>query len=292
MPAVVFGPDRVIRRERSKVGLVLGAGGVLGAAWMTGALVRLQERLPVADADLIVGTSAGSVLAAALRCRASMDEIVAWQCGDASGMLAESTMLAAQDGPLPPWPQMRPGSLPLARAALLLQVPPWVGASGWLPHGRGQHVALRSLVSALHSAPSPASSAGCPGRILGRRPHLDRGHGLRHRAPGAVRSSGGPSASLPDAVVASCSIPGWYEPARIGGPPLRGRRRPLRHLAERPGRHGRAGGLRPRADGQHRTRSSAPAAPAARAPGQAVADPAAAARGEGARRAGASGSRS
>ena len=42
MPAVVFGPDRVIRHERAKVGLVLGAGGVLGAAWMTGALACLQ----------------------------------------------------------------------------------------------------------------------------------------------------------------------------------------------------------------------------------------------------------
>jgi NTE family protein len=28
---------------------------------------------------------------------------------------------------------------------------------------------------------------------------------------------GAPRASLPDAVVASCSIPGWYEPAVIGG---------------------------------------------------------------------------
>ena len=28
---------------------------------------------------------------------------------------------------------------------------------------------------------------------------------------------GAPAASLPDAVVASCSIPGWYEPAVIGG---------------------------------------------------------------------------
>ena len=28
---------------------------------------------------------------------------------------------------------------------------------------------------------------------------------------------GAPAASLPDAVVASCSIPGWYEPTVIGG---------------------------------------------------------------------------
>jgi len=211
VPAVVFGPDRVIRRERSKVGLVLGAGGVLGAAWMTGALAGLQKQLAVADADLIVGTSAGSVLAAALRCRASMDEIVAWQCGDASGVLAASMALAAQDGPLPPWPQLRPGSLPLARAALFLQVPPWVGASGWLPHGRGQHVALRSLVGALQARHRlDAARAWADGRTWLAAMDYDTGRRVLFGRPGA------PRASLADAVVASCSIPGWYEPARIG----------------------------------------------------------------------------
>jgi NTE family protein len=212
VPAVVFGPDRVIRHERSKVGLVLGAGGVLGAAWMTGALAGLQKQLAVADADLIVGTSAGSVLAAALRCRASMDEIVAWQCGDASGVLAESMALAAQDGPLPPWPQLRPGSLPLARAALFLQVPPWVGASGWLPHGRGQHVGLRSLVGALQARHRlDAARAWADGRTWLAAMDYDTGRRVLFGRPGA------PRASLADAVVASCSIPGWYEPARIGG---------------------------------------------------------------------------
>jgi NTE family protein len=212
VPAVVFGPDRVIRRERSRVGLVLGAGGVLGAAWMTGALACLQERLPVADADLIVGTSAGSVLAAALRCRASMDEMVAWQCGDATGMLTESMVLAAQDGPLPPWPQLRPGSLPLACAALFLQVPPWVGASGWLPHGRGRHVALRSLVGALQARHQlDAARAWAGGRTWIAAMDYDTGRRVLFGHPTA------PRASLADAVVASCSIPGWYEPARIGG---------------------------------------------------------------------------
>ena len=119
MSAVVFGPDQAIRHSSPRIGLVLGAGGVLGAAWMTGALACLQDRLPgaAADVDLIVGTSAGSVLAAALRCHASLDEIVAWQCGDATGILSESVVLAAQDGPLPPFPHLRLGSLPLACAA-------------------------------------------------------------------------------------------------------------------------------------------------------------------------------
>jgi len=39
-----------------RIGLVLGAGGVLGAAWMTGVLPALQQRLPCAlsSADVIV----------------------------------------------------------------------------------------------------------------------------------------------------------------------------------------------------------------------------------------------
>ncbi len=220
MPAVVFGPDLPTHRSHRgpRIGLVFGAGGVLGAAWMTGALARLQDRLPgaAADVDLVVGTSAGSVLAAALRCHASLDEMMAWQCGDASGILSESVLLAAKDGPLPPLPHLRLGSLPLARAALLrpLQVPPWVGASGWLPAGSGQHVALRSLVSALHwrhqqRPPGGAPSHWVDGRTWVAAMDYDSG---RHVLFGRQDA---PPAPLPDAVVASCSIPGWYEPAVI-----------------------------------------------------------------------------
>jgi len=219
VPAVVFGPDRAIRRSDPRIGLVLGAGGVLGAAWMTGALASLQDRLPcaAADVDLIVGTSAGSVLAAALRCRASLDEMVAWQCGDATGILSGSVTLAAREGPLPPLPHLRLGSLPLARAALLrpLQVPPWVGASGWLPHGRGRHIALRSLVDALHwRHQQRASHTGADwvdGHTWIVAMDYDTGRRVLFGHPAA------PRASLPDAVVASCSIPGWYQPTVIGG---------------------------------------------------------------------------
>ena len=216
MPAVVFAPDRAVHRSHRTIGLVLGAGGVLGAAWMTGALVRLQERLPgpVAEVDLMVGTSAGSVLAAALRCHAPLAEITAWQRGNATGPLSESAVLAAQEGPLPPLPYPRPGSLPLARAALTLQVPPWVGASGWLPHGRGQHTALRSLVSALHRRHHQHQADQhhwVDGRTWIAAMDYDTGRRVLFGQPGA------PPATLTDAVVASCSIPGWYAPAFIGG---------------------------------------------------------------------------
>ena len=214
MAAVVFGPDRAGHGSGCRTGLVLGAGGVLGAAWMTGALASLQDRLPcaAADVDVIVGTSAGSVLAAALRCRAPLEDMVAWQRGQATGLLGESVALAAQDGPLPPLPHLRFGSVPLACAALLtpLRVPPWVAASAWLPQGRGQHTSLRSLLAALQR----------PGDALARWPakqtwigavDYDTGQRVLFGQPGA------PRAALHEAVVASCSIPGWYEPAVIGG---------------------------------------------------------------------------
>ncbi len=214
--AVVFGPDRARHSSVGGTGLVLGAGGVLGAAWMTGALAGLADRLPcaAADVDLIVGTSAGSVLAAALRCRAPFEEMVAWQRGQATGLLRESAALAAHDGPLPPLPRWRFGSVPLAWAALITpyRVPPWVAASAWLPHGRGQHAALRSLVTGLQVASGgPPSSWWADGRTWIAAVDYDSGQRVLFGREGA------PRASLPDAVVASCSIPGWYEPAVIGG---------------------------------------------------------------------------
>ena len=47
-------------------GLVLGAGGVLGAAWTVGALraLELATGWDPRTAEVVVGTSAGSVLAA------------------------------------------------------------------------------------------------------------------------------------------------------------------------------------------------------------------------------------
>ena len=49
-----------------KVGLVLGAGGIQGGAWLTGGLDALAAETgwDPADADRVVGTSAGSVIAA------------------------------------------------------------------------------------------------------------------------------------------------------------------------------------------------------------------------------------
>ena len=155
----------------------------------------------------------------ALRCGATPQEMAAWQCGGAAGVLGEAAALAAQDGPLPPLPQLRFGSLPLAAATLLRPclVPPWVGAVAWLPRGRGEHAAVRSLVTALHGRyhQDPRGDGDPPcwpdGRTWIAAVDYDTGQQVLFGRDGA------PPAPLAEAVVASCSIPGWYRPAEIGG---------------------------------------------------------------------------
>src|SRR3954447_2722616 len=51
-----------------KVGLVLGAGGVMGGAWLTGGLeaIATETGWDPMSADRIVGTSAGSMMGALL----------------------------------------------------------------------------------------------------------------------------------------------------------------------------------------------------------------------------------
>jgi NTE family protein len=92
-----------------------------------------------------------------------------------------------------------------------------VGAKAWLPRGRGRHAALRSVVSALHRRHHQQASGGGPppdwvdGRTWVAAVDYDTGQRVLFGQEGA------PGASLPEAVVASCSIPGWYEPTVIGG---------------------------------------------------------------------------
>jgi NTE family protein len=60
--------------------LVLGGGGVAGLAWITGLLAGLADAgQDVTGADLLVGTSAGSVVAAQLGQGLSLDELYARQ---------------------------------------------------------------------------------------------------------------------------------------------------------------------------------------------------------------------
>jgi NTE family protein len=206
--------EQAASRRRPRIGLVLGAGGVLGAAWLTGALAALQERLPcpVAEVDLLVGTSAGSVLAAALRCGIRVDELVAHQRGTPPCVLSRLCSPDLGCTPLPSWPKLTPGSPKLLLAALRTprKVHPWVTAAACLPQGRAEHGTLRSVVDGLltHARQRAAAASGHTWITA---VDYDSGQRVAFGRPGA------PQAGLPDAVVASCSVPGWYRPAVIGG---------------------------------------------------------------------------
>src|SRR6266700_966040 len=189
-----MGLKAVPGRSGPRVGLVLGAGGILGAAWMAG------------------------VLAAALRCGISVDELIAHQRGEAVGPLEASAVDGLTGGPWPPAPRLRLGSARLMLALLLSphRVHPGVLASAWLPLGRAKHHPLRDMVHALHCHAHGVPVSAEPPAWVHRETWIvavDYGSGRR----AVFGRPGAPPARLPDAVAASCSIPGWYQPALIDG---------------------------------------------------------------------------
>lgn len=63
-----------------RTALVLGGGGITGIAWEIGVLTGLREAgIDLSDADLVVGTSAGSVVGAQLTCGADLEAMFARQ---------------------------------------------------------------------------------------------------------------------------------------------------------------------------------------------------------------------
>lgn len=211
----------------TRTALVLGAGGLLGSAWMTGALSALEERIdrPLGDLDLVVGTSAGSVLGAALRCGMTVDELLAHQQGVDPAVIAPELdelvdlpdihVLEQESGdglPPVPWPVM--GSPRMLACALVhpSRRNPVILASAMVPLGRARMGSLINMVAAMQTRIGVTTDGWMPGPPLwivavdydsGRRVVFGR--------------AGGPESSVGDAVLASCSIPGWFAPQTIGG---------------------------------------------------------------------------
>ena len=194
-------------------GLVLGGGGVLGGAWLVGALAALQEvhGLDPRDAEMIVGTSAGSVTAALLGAGIGVDDLRAHQLGlppaDPALAAASWDYDTSTGGAHPPRPHFHPGGAALVtrNVARLRRMPPTAVLAALLPEGRGSLGSIGALVAGL----VPSGWAPHPGvRVVA----LDYAAGRRTVFGDPLA----PPADLAPAVMASCAIPGWYAPVTIG----------------------------------------------------------------------------
>jgi len=204
-------------RKGASVGLVLGAGGVVGQAYQAGVLAALQREAgwDPRDASVIVGTSAGSVTGAALRVGVPATDLAASLYGvptSRRGGAILRRILPDDEGPLPtpslrslfrPWNLPSPALIArLARRPLAFRLE--VAAMTLLPRG---------------DIDISARAQGLDSHIGSRWPDGLRICAVR-RTDGArvvFGRDGAPSARLAAAVLASCAIPSYFRPVTIGG---------------------------------------------------------------------------
>jgi len=114
--------------EVSRRALVLGGGGITGIAWETGILAGLaQAGVDLISADVVVGTSAGSVVGAQILSGVTLEDLYAEQLKDPAGEIAATIGMGAIArfviGSL--WPgDERRGSARIGRAALKARTVP------------------------------------------------------------------------------------------------------------------------------------------------------------------------
>jgi NTE family protein len=202
-----------------KVGLVLGAGGVLGGAWLTGGLAAIADETgwDPGSADYIVGTSAGSVIGSLVAAGVPPWFMVAHSAGedfegltDAAGNPAST---ASRSGGAVfklhrGLPYLGPGSwrLGLAAARNPKMYTPAAAFGAWLPVGLISNDSIKDVVRRVVAS----GWTDHPNTWI-----VACDYGTGRRVP--FGRPGAPEADLPDAVAASCAIPGFYRPVTIGG---------------------------------------------------------------------------
>ncbi|HYM67056.1 MAG TPA: patatin-like phospholipase family protein [Patescibacteria group bacterium] len=174
--------------------LVLGGGGVTGIAWETGLLHGLAEAgVDLASADVVVGTSAGSVVGAQLLSGVALPDLFQEQLRDATSEVAAKMSLGA-----------------LAR---------YVVAFAW----PGDEVAARARLGrsaiAARTVPEAERRAIIASRLPSqkwpqRRLLITAVDADTGEARVFDRESG---VALADAVAASCAVPIVWPPVTIGG---------------------------------------------------------------------------
>ncbi|MBV9594884.1 MAG: patatin-like phospholipase family protein [Actinobacteria bacterium] len=194
--------------------IVCGGGGLLGFAWTLGALGVIEQQLgfDARDCEVVLGTSAGAVIASLLGCGLSISQISRHHqgCAGKGDPPIDWDYDTAAGRTRPQWPRWWPGSPRLLASAVRhpRDLHPMVALSGVLPAGRGDLRPMHDVVVAV------AHDAGFDLRWPERpRPWIavtDFREGRR------VVFGRDRSAPLADAVIASCAIPAWYSPVVVG----------------------------------------------------------------------------
>jgi NTE family protein len=180
----------------ARIGLVLGAGGVVGGAFHDGVLRALNDATgwDPRSAEVIVGTSAGSHVGAMLRAgRPARGRAPLGRTAEAGGSTPRSGRGPASPGLLVRG-LTRPGSV---RAGALV--------AAALPAGRTSFEGVADHVDRAHPHGWPERSLWLPAVRLRDGARVVFGH------PDA------PVTSVGRAVAASCAIPGHFQPVAIDG---------------------------------------------------------------------------
>ena len=184
----------VVSMANNRSALVLGGGGVTGIAWETGLLAGLAEAgVDLTSADLVVGTSAGSVVGAQIRSDVPLEDLYATQLADATGEIAASigagVLVRFIVASL--WPgDARSGRARLGHAALKART---------VPESERREVIRRRLPKA--SWPERQLLITAVDAETGESRVFDRDSGV----------------PLADAVAASCAVPLVWPPITIDG---------------------------------------------------------------------------
>ena len=210
------GPGSPPAARAPRRGLVLGGGGVLGGTWAVGALVALQETygFSVADVDVIVGTSAGSVLTALVGGGVTAEQLRQQYADEvvSDGPLAGYAFdpEVATGGKWPGMPKLLgPGSPRLIGTSLrhLRQMPATAVLSAFMPEGTKSLERIGHLIDAFTPMGEWSPHRGVWIVAM----DYEDGRRVVFGRPGA------PVAPLSSAVMASCAIPGWFAPVTING---------------------------------------------------------------------------
>lgn len=199
----------------AKVGLVLGAGGVVGQAYHAGVLAALEHDLgwDPRTADLIVGSSAGSITGSFLRLGVPASDLASMlvdsPLSTEGAPLLESIDRDAEIPGLTIRDVVRPLRPPTLRLLGRVARRPWafrpgVAAATLLPKGRIDLLSLASGLDDLAGERWPEDLWLCAAR-------RDDGRRVVFGRPGS------PPATLVQAVAASCAIPGYFAPVDIHG---------------------------------------------------------------------------